>query len=226
MGRIRSTSIALGLAFCQLACQVILTAPQGSQMFLTANPEFIPASGGVSIVSATLLEPEAGTPVADGTVVQFFTDLGRIEEQGRTNDGVARVKLVADARSGTAHVSAISGDASASGLVITIGAQNVATIVLRADPPRITNSNSTHVFAAVFDKGGNPVANVPVYFSVTSNPPTPATEFFDVNGPVYTNNNGEAENVLRTRRETQGFATVKAEVPGPGTSATLQIQIL
>jgi hypothetical protein len=50
-----------------------------------------------------------GQPAPDGTVVQFFTDLGRVDEQGRTNDGVARVNLVADGRSGKATVTGLIG---------------------------------------------------------------------------------------------------------------------
>ena len=47
------------------------------------------------------------------------------------------------------------------------------------------------------------MANVPVFFEVVSNPDS---EFFDSAGAaVHTNNNGEAEDVLRTRRTLQGY---------------------
>ena len=106
-----------------------------------------------------------------------------------------------------------------------VGSVRVVTVILRADPPRITTSNSTHVFASVLDSAGNPVANVPVTFQVTDNI---ATEFFDATFPIFTNNNGEAENVLRTRRTTAGTAKVKAFAPGNGalvTSAELSIAV-
>src|SRR5262245_20112371 len=107
MGRLVSPRVAVvGLALSHLTCQAILTAPLGTIMVVQANPRTIGANGGVAIISAHLIEP-AGTPVPDGTVVQFFTTLGRIEEQGKTNDGVARVKLVSDTRSGTADITAI-----------------------------------------------------------------------------------------------------------------------
>jgi len=89
----------------------------------------------------------------------------------------------------------------------------MAVCCMRADPPRISNSNSTHVFARVIDENGNGVANVPVFFDVVADP---ATEFFDITGPVFTNNSGEAENVMRTRRETQGTAQVRARATGAG----------
>lgn len=100
-------------ALGQLTChQAILVAPPGSTLELIANPEFIAANGDVSVITAVIYEP-AGTPVADGTVVQFFTNLGKIQEQGKTNDGVARVNFTSDSRSGEATISAISGSGSA-----------------------------------------------------------------------------------------------------------------
>ena len=66
------------------------------------------ANGGVSVVTAILVEP-AGTFVPDGTEVFFFTNLGRVDACGKTMNGVARVNFVADARSGKATVTAISG---------------------------------------------------------------------------------------------------------------------
>ena len=112
--------LVLSLGTCN---QAILVAPSGSTLSVSANPEFIAAHGDVSVNSAFVLEP-SGQPVADGTVVQFFTNLGRIEEQGKTNDGVARVNLVSDSRSGTATVTATSG-----------GDATTPTTTLTAAPP-------------------------------------------------------------------------------------------
>jgi len=217
VGRRRQLSVLAGVALVtvalgQLSChQVILTAPPGSEMQLSANPEFIVAHTGVSVISAIVIE-QVGTPVPDGTVVQFFTTLGQIDEQGKTNDGVARVNLVADSRSGTAKVTAYSGAASASlDPGVAIGSALPARLVVVADPSRITESSSTHVFANVFDDVGNPVANVPVIFTVTADP---ATEWMDSSGnQIPTDTNGRAEDVMRTRRTTSGTAVVKATVP-------------
>jgi Big-like domain-containing protein len=199
-------------ALAMLSACVAQTAPNDASIALFANPEFVPAFGGTSVISALVIESGTGTAVPDNTVVQFFTTLGRIDREGRTRDGIARVNFVSDSRSGLASITAVSG---ATSLVvpdlITVGNSNVAGIVLRADPPRITISRSTHVIARVLDVNGNPVANVPVTFRVTDDP---ATEFFDQQGPVFTNQNGEAENVMRTRRAGPGTAEVTAEAPG------------
>jgi hypothetical protein len=92
-----------------LTCHpVILTAPAGSTLFLSAHPPFIAANGGVSVITVLVTRPD-GIGVADGTVVQFFTNLGQINDQATTIEGVARVNLVADSRSGIACVTAFSG---------------------------------------------------------------------------------------------------------------------
>jgi hypothetical protein len=217
--------------------------------------------------------------VPDGTVVLWTTNLGHVDRETRTERGIARNRLVADSRSGTATVVATSGGeaqvptpnpsaspgaspspgaptttrppstttttlAGPGGLAagaqrlsgaaqnsdvveVTIGNVLVQTVLLRAVPTRITISNSTQVIATVLDSFGNPVANVPVYFEVLSNTDF---EFFDSAGAaVHTDNNGEAQDTLRTRRLTQGTITVRALATGGGAfipSNTLPIPVL
>jgi hypothetical protein len=108
-GVVLVAAAGFGLARCG---QAIVTAPRGSLLRMEANPPFIEANGGVSVISVAVIEP-TGTVVPDGTVVQFFTTLGRIDEQGKTNDGVARVNLVSSGLSGLASVTAVSGGQAA-----------------------------------------------------------------------------------------------------------------
>jgi hypothetical protein len=214
------------LAAATLSChQVILTAPPGSTMSVTANPTSIPAYGGVSIISALVIEP-AGTPVSDGTVVQFFTDLGVVEEQGKTNDGVARVKLTSDSRSGTATVTALSGGgvsttgtpadtteavasalatsaSGASGQVqVTIGSVLIESVYVTANPGRIVPpATQSEIVATAYDASGNPVPRVPIMFTAFENDTAKAAYFetLQSNGvPVYTDNNGRAHDLLTT----------------------------
>ncbi len=188
----------LVLAAAQVVChQAILTAPPSSTITVVANPTFIAANGEVSVISALLIEP-AGTPVPDGTVVQFFTSLGRIDEQGKTNDGVARVNLVSDTRSGDAQVTAASGSNSGTATV-TIGSGRPDLVIVTADPIRIRpdDPRRSRIVANVFDASANAVRNVPVFFSVAG---TPSTEFMESGGaPIFTDANGQAVDVLRTR---------------------------
>jgi hypothetical protein len=217
----RNLALAAAAA-AQFTChQAILTAPPGSSVTLFANPTFIPANGGVSVISALLIEP-AGTPVSDGTVIQCFTTLGRIDEQGKTNDGVARVNLVSDSRSGTANVTCSSGapadtgpapspspttgpaptpGGSGSGSVqVIIGSVLPARMFLTADPIRIEPSDprESTIIATVFDASGNAAVNVPVIFQITSVTGGTVNERFEIDGAVHTDNSGRAINVLRT----------------------------
>jgi hypothetical protein len=155
------------LAVAHLTCsQALLTAVPGSTLSLFANPEFIAANGDVSAISALIVEPN-GTVVPDGTVVQFFTNLGRIDAQGKTSDGIAHVNLVSDSRSGDAEVTAISGGGApapapsaspiaaasvedaiaiaaassgtnAASITVHIGSGRPASVQVTANPPRIT----------------------------------------------------------------------------------------
>jgi hypothetical protein len=220
---------AVSLTALLLSCEgAYLTAPDNSTMDLSANPPFVAANGGVSEITAFVIEP-AGTYVADGTVVRWTTDLGRIDAETRTRRGVATARFVSDSRSGKANIRAFSGSVSADlDPDITIGNARVLAIRLRAVPSRIIESNSTHVIATVIGESGNPVANVPVTFEVVD---SGATEFFDSAGaPIFTNNNGEAEDVLRTRRNVVGVAQVQARAPngagGFAVSEILRIPIL
>jgi hypothetical protein len=253
--RVGLVALALGHLTCH---QVILTAPPGSTMELFANPEFIAAHGDVSVITAFVMEAN-GTPVADGTVVQFFTNLGKIQEQAKTNDGVARVNLISDSRSGDATVSAFSGGGSGGGgtptttsttlttapvntpsgrhevstmgnsggtrlgavsatntVVVHIGSARPALVVVTANPSRITSSRSTQIVANVFDADGNPIANVPVIFSVSAAGRS-STETMDSGGaPIFTDTNGQASDVMRTRYPRDAApvtATVTATVP-------------
>jgi hypothetical protein len=246
----------VALAALSAACAAALfTAPPGSTIRLQANPPFVASHGGpagTARIVAIVTEP-AGTFVSDGTVVYFFTTLGTIDAEAKTRKGAAQANFVSDSRSGTATITALSGgpaptptasaspgtggggtssgDGSAT-LDLTVGNVNITSasqIRLGANPPRITISNSTHVTATVVDTRGNPLANVLVYFRVVPDSACVGCEFFDGAGRgIPTNNNGEAEDVMRTRRDTVGQAQVVADVAGAGgflTSAPFVIDI-
>jgi hypothetical protein len=229
-------ALLLSLGACE---SVPLTAAPGSSMTLIANPPFVIANGGTSVVTAILVEP-AGTFVPDGTVVFFFTDLGRVEpSEAKTKNGVARTNFVADSRSGLATITAISGGpapapsasaspdtgtATASGtgnamVTITIGGALPARLVVAADPARITSPRAAAIVATVYDKYGNPVQNVPVHFAITAVTGGTGTieETLDSGGaPRYTDSNGQAFDTLYTRSlpgSAQKAVTVTATAP-------------
>lgn len=206
-------------ATAAITCEKVpLTAAPGSTLTLIANPEFVPANGGRSLVTAILVEP-AGTFVPDGTEVFFFTNLGQVTESAKTVNGVARVYFVADSRSGTATVTAISGgavpapapsngngttgSATATGgdgsdtVQIVVGSALPARVLVSASPQRITSPRLSTITATVYDEVGNPVQNVPVVLSVGG---LLIEETLDSGGrPLFTDSSGQVFDVLRTR---------------------------
>jgi len=196
-------------------------APPQATMTVFAAPTTVPASGGVSVITAIVTEV-IGTPVPDGTVVQFFTDLGTIDREGRTKDGVARVNFVSDTRSGTANITAVSGPVTG-GTAVAIGEAVASRMIVTADPPfiKLSVSKTTHIIATVLDSNGNPVPNIGVIFTVNS-----TTELMEPAGtPVYTDSNGRAEAVLRTKRTTPGSVVVNVQTLG-GLTGSITVSIV
>ncbi len=136
----------------------------------------------------------------DGTVVFFFTTLGRIEPQGKTKDGVARVNLVADSRSGIAKVTAATGNVVSDAQEVAIGSKLPTKMVVTANPPYLAGAREATITANVFDDNGNPVQNVPVIFTVEPVGTAPLREVLASGGsPQYTDSNGQAFDTLATR---------------------------
>ena len=199
MSRLKLAAVALAFISFPSCEQAPLTAPNGSSIFLQANPTFVIANGGISVVTAVVTEP-AGTFVPDGIEVFFFTDLGRVDQSGKTVRGIARVNFVSDARSGRATVTAISGQAPGGtnpSVEIAIGSALPSRLNVSADPQYLGTLRHTSVVATVFDENGNPVQNVPVSFSIEG---SLVEETLDSGGKLlYTNSNGQVSDVLRTR---------------------------
>jgi hypothetical protein len=223
----RSTLLfVVAVAACASATcdRVPLTAPPGSSIFVQANPPFVVANGGSSVVTALLTEP-AATLVPDGTEVFYFATLGRIDESVKTRNGIARANFVADSRSGTATITVWSGgsapapsasaspgagggSSSATGtgtasITIAIGSALPARVVLGADPQRITSPRRATLVANVFDSVGNQVQNVPVVFSITAGATIEET-LASGGSPQYTDSNGQAFDTLNTRAALAG----------------------
>jgi hypothetical protein len=219
---------AVALAVLGLSCnQAIFTAPSGSTMTVVANPGFIAANGDISVITAVIIEP-SGQPVVDGTVVQFFTNLGRIDAQAKTNDGVAHANLQSDVNSGTATITAISGDVTNTDATVAIGSARPAAVIVSADPPRIeidTPQRRSRLTANVLDTDGNPIRNVPVFFSID---PGAVTESLASHGqPVFTDSNGQAHDFLQTSYPKDGapVSVVVTATTANGITGTVTVTI-
>jgi len=182
---------------------------------VSANPPTIASNGGVSVLSALVIDP-AGTPAANGTVVQFLTTLGFIESQGKTVDGVARVNLVADNRSGTATVTAATGDQLVT-VDVTIGAARPVLVNLTAEPLRITRGGHSYLTTNVFDDQGNPLANIPVVISLEGG--TGRDSLASGGAQLFTDTNGQVFDTLSTSSNASADVTVTAETSNGSTAS-------
>jgi hypothetical protein len=222
--RVLFALIVSSAAIVSASCDKMpLTAPAGSAITLSVSTNILPVNGSVDILAVVLegalgtgtanqpgqTQAGVGTPVHNGTLVTFTTTLGRIEPaEAQTEAGRAKVKLIADGRSGTATVTAISGAARATADV-RIGAAGAARIAVTASPQALpaTGGPST-ITARVEDQQGNGLLGVPVSFSTNAGTLSATNVITDANG------------VATTTLTTNAAATVTASAGGgSGTTA-------
>lgn len=196
------------------ACgQVDFTAPTGSTITITVQPPTI-AANGFSNVTVTGTRAN-GAPLPDGTVITFTSNLGTVTPNPvETKDGVAISRFRAGTRSGTATITARSGEAAEVTADVIIGEVRAARISLVATPIQLpVGGGKVNLKAHVFDDQGNPLSGVGVIFTTTSGE-------LESNGRVIkSNDSGTSMDVLRTTiaatvtaESQQGAATDTADV--------------
>ena len=225
------------------ACESVpLTAAPGAIMTLIANPEFVIANGGVSVVTAILVEP-AGTFVPDGTEVFFFTNLGRVDASGKTTNGVARVNFVSDTRSGLALVTAISGGpaqappaaetrsgvtASAVGVGVaaaagggTVAAENSASVEIR-----IGNALPARVLVGADPQrvtGSRQASITATVFDGDGNPVQNVPVVFSLSGSLIEETLESGGSPRFTDSNGQAFDTLRTRAPVGGVQKTVTV---
>ena len=216
------------LAVFAAACdKVPLLAPTGTAISLFASSSTVPTNGEIEII-ATLIEQGtattgtggtggtggqttttstrgAGTPVQNGTLVSFTTNLGRIEpREARTNNGEVRVKFIADGQSGMATITAYSGGASAKLENLPVGGAAAKRITVTASPQSLSASGGTSVISARVETDlGSGIAGVPVTFTTTAGTLSTST--------ATTNDAGVATTTLTTDRQAEVTAVSGAQ---------------
>ena len=190
-----------------IACdKVPLLAPRQSTITLSSASLVVQANG-VTEIRATVIE-ESGTPVHNGTTVMFTTTLGTLSPpESRTENGVAKVQLLANGQSGRASVKAISGGAASEALELTLGAAAASRISLTASPASVPSTGGTSTISAtVVDASGNPVTGVPVTFITTAG---------SISSSVA---NTDSSGIARTTLTTNQTANVTANAGGTATA--------
>lgn len=159
--------------FSRCGGQVPLTAPEGAELSITANPTAISVFEGVSTITVVGFKAVAdgGGPLTDGTQIFLTTNVGTIEERVEMQNGVARGTLRSNGRAGLAVVSARSGAGIAATLEnpVLIGNAEGINILLTANPPTLTSPNfTTELVATVFDNSNNRMEGVPIIFTTSA----------------------------------------------------------
>jgi PKD repeat protein len=221
-----------------------LLAPTNSTITVTASNRVLPL-GGTTEITAVVVE-SAGTPVQNGTVVRFVTNLGRTEPvEATTHNGVATTTFVAGDVSGVAEVRALSGNAGAGGsttttppatggtttptttsgnaVQITIGAAAVDTVTVRTNPATVSaNGGTVDVIAQVLATGGRAVSGVMVTFSADRGTLSSTTGVTDANGEarVQLTTNADTNITASAGGKTSAAAAKVTAQPGPSVTLT------
>ncbi|MGH9322701.1 MAG: Ig-like domain-containing protein [Vicinamibacteria bacterium] len=196
------------LAIAGWSCdgEVPLTAPEGAELSITANPTSIPVFNGVSTITVVGFKgvEDGGGPLSDGTQIFLTSNVGVIEERVEIQNGVARASLLSNGRAGLATVSARSG----AGIVATletpvlIGNAEGINILLTANPPTLSPPDFTsELVATVFDNNNNRMSDVPIIFT------TSAGSLASAGTSLRTNANGQAFDRLTLLNETTATVT-------------------
>ena len=206
-----------------------LLAPSGTFITLIPSAVTVPIDGSAEI-TAILIEggftpptgqdttgsitPGVGTPVHNGTVVNFLTTLGRIEPaEGRTQNGRVTVRIFGDGRSGTATITAISGPASQT-LEIAIGTSSADRIEATASPQTLpSGGGQSTIQARVIDLQGNALSGVNVSFTATNGNIAPSSARTTTSGTATaTLNTTTASEVTVSTIGPEGLVSAKVTV--------------
>ncbi len=195
-----SFALLLPLALVAACDKVPLMAPTGSVITLIPATNTVPLNSTVTIVATVIENGVAsagsgtgggttsrsgnGTPVQNGTVVNFTTTIGHIEPaEARTHNGQVEVQLITESTSGLATITAYSGGASAQLTGLKVGTAAVKTVTITSVPQQLGSSGGqVSVVATVTDDGGAPVSGIPVTFATDHGSVSPSTASTDGSG--------------------------------------------
>ncbi|MCX6544480.1 MAG: Ig-like domain-containing protein [Acidobacteria bacterium] len=207
--RLRACGVVLGLVLTASCSKASLMAPSSSTLTLLVSRTTVGLSTSVNVTA--LVYESSGTPVHDGTVVDFFATLGTLSPaQTTTKNGQATVQLLTGTESGISEITAKSGGATlASTVKVTVGAAAAGVVELAASPISLPSTGGTSVLTAtVSDASGNRLSGIPVTFSHNAGSLDQSS--------ASTDSNGQAQSRLTTLVN----STVTALVAG-GTSGSL-----
>ncbi len=172
-------------AYFQVRIAVKYGNAAGSVIVLNVNPSEITADGAdTSIITASVTNSQGGA-VADGTRVDFSTDLGNLSAAfALTVNGVATVTLTSGTVAGTSTVTANTMDGATDNTTVGFVAGPVSNVSVTATPDTIEADgiSTSSIKATAKDVNGNPVADETITFTAVSGTLSPVTAKTDANG--------------------------------------------
>ncbi len=186
-GCARLTVVVL-LAAAAVRCggTTAVTAPTGTTLLVSTSAKSVSVNGS-AVITGQLLS-SSGQP-QEGVTIDFATTLGSLQPaQAVTNSvGVATVVFSAGTASGTAVVTATSGEVTGNPVTLELGISAIGRVAMTAAPASLPwTGGSTTVTATVTDAAGNPLPLMPVLFTATAGSITPANVKTDTKGVVQT----------------------------------------
>jgi PKD repeat protein len=186
--------VLISIVFLSACKKAFITAPDSATLVVTVNPPTIPL-GGQAVVKVVGYKA-SGTMLPDGTKIFFSTNIGSIEPEKETVNGVAEALFRSnDNRSGVATITIISGNAQTTpdSVTITIGSSALHSLSLSANPSELPiGGGFSTIRARAYDEDLNALSNIPVIFT------TDAGQLNSKGSVIYTDTNGAAEDVLHT----------------------------
>ncbi len=189
---------------------ITLTAGQADSMVLTVEDTILPADGvSITNVIATVYD-RFGNSVGAGRTVTFGALLGTVNptSTNTNSSGIAYAMFTAGTTPGTARITASCEGAYATA-DITLTREQPATILVKADPPRITADgiSTSTITARLLNSRGELVGDgLPVIFHVRDTLGNP----FGTIDTIATTSGGVAT-VTLTAPTTKGRAIITAE---------------
>jgi hypothetical protein len=214
----RSTLTMLGVDMADSGTVATTVRGWPTSIELRALPDRIAPNGHTSVIVAHVLD-DLGWNVADGTLVQFSTDLGTLDPlQGTTVSGLMTTTLTSGAATGVATVQAIAGNATGE-TTVAIDVAPAHTITLAADSYQLPpdGTSTTGLTAHVTDEYGAMAPDgTTVVFAVGGD----ELNMGSIDGQemyTTTTSGGVATAVYRSGTQS-GLAQVYAGIPLGGTS--------
>jgi invasin-like protein len=162
-----------GRGICLLPCSLVLlplllliacdkatpVAPNGTILTIGANPSRIGLNGS-SVITVVGRKPD-GNPLNPGTEIRFSTDRGTIDPIATIQNGTATAVLRGDGRSGTAKVTASTGNGDTSATTdVQIGesAETKPTLLVSANPNDVPVNGTSTITVIARNADGSPVS--------------------------------------------------------------------